>query len=204
MKKSTTAASFIVYTCILLRPSLGWAQQSSGIAGVVKDASGAVLPGVTVEAASPALIEKTRMTVTDGEGRYNIADLRPGTYTATFTLPGFNTLRRENIALTAGFTATLNADMQLGALEETLTVTSSSPTVDTKNIHQQKVIAGDLLGKLPSGSMGIMGFAKFIPGMSGGLDSGGASGIYSGNAAFSATLHGKGGVKFSYDGMQTN
>jgi hypothetical protein len=203
MKKST-AISLVAYTCILLSPAPGWAQQSSGIAGVVRDASGAVLPGVTVEAASPALIEKTRIVVTDGEGRYNIVDLRPGSYAVSFTLTGFSTLRRENITLTAGFTATVNADMQLGALEETLTVSSSAPTVDTTNVHQQKVIAGDLIGKLPSGSMGIMGFAKFTPGMSGGLDSGGASGIYSGNAAFSATLHGKGGVKFSYDGMQTN
>src|SRR6186997_2247537 len=88
------------------------AQQASGIAGVVRDTSGLAMPGVTVEAASPALIEKVRSVVTDGEGRYNIVDLRPGTYTVTFSLPGFTGFRREGIILTAGFTAAVNADMQ--------------------------------------------------------------------------------------------
>src|SRR5713226_8327831 len=110
----------LVLSCVLL-PSVVSAQQASGIAGVVKDVSGAVLPGVAVEAASPALIEKVRSVVTDGEGRYNIVDLRPGTYVVTFSLSGFNTFKREGIALTAGFTATVNADMQVGALEETIT-----------------------------------------------------------------------------------
>lgn len=81
------------------------AQQASGIAGIVTDPSGAVLPGVTVEAASPALIEKVKVAVTDTNGRYNLVDLRPGTYTVTFTLPGFNTFKRDGIVLTAGFTA---------------------------------------------------------------------------------------------------
>ena len=91
------------------------AQVSNGsIAGVVKDASGAVLPGVTVEAASPALIEKSRTAVTDGQGLYRIVDLRPGVYTVTFTLPGFSTLKREGLELTAGFTATVNAEMKVG------------------------------------------------------------------------------------------
>ena len=98
--------------CAVLLPGVASAQQgrSSGIAGVVKDTSGAVLPGVTVEAASPALIEKARSVVTDGEGRYNIVDLRPGTYAVTFTLVGFSVLRRDGIELTGGFTATVNAD----------------------------------------------------------------------------------------------
>ena len=100
-----------------------------------------MLPGVTVEAASPALIEKVRTVVTDGEGRYNIVDLRPGTYVVTFSLAGFNTLRREGIALTAGFTATVNADMQVGALEETITVTGAAPLVDTQNVRQQRVVS---------------------------------------------------------------
>src|SRR5713101_8082998 len=98
-----------VLTCVLLAGSAG-AQQASGIAGEVKDTSGAVLPGVTVEAASPALIEKVRTVVTDGAGRYNIVDLRPGTYVVTFSLSGFKTARREGIVLTAGFTAPVNAD----------------------------------------------------------------------------------------------
>src|SRR5262245_47567236 len=105
-------------TSALLLPWTASAQQAtaSGIAGIVRDASGAVLPGVTVEAASPVLIEKLRSVVTDGEGRYNIVDLRPGMYTVTFSLTGFNVFRRDGIELSSGFTATVNADMQVGAL----------------------------------------------------------------------------------------
>ena len=113
------------------------AQQASGIAGVVRDTSGGVLPGVTVEAASPALIEKVRTAVTDGEGRYNIVDLRPGTYTVTFTLPASARCKREGIELTAGFTAAVNADLQVGALEETITVSGEAPLVDTQNVRRQ-------------------------------------------------------------------
>src|SRR5262249_22144399 len=107
--------------CVLLVPRAGSAQQAaaSGIAGVVKDASGAVLPGVLVEAASPALIEKVRTAVSDGEGRFNIVDLRPGTYSVTFSLTGFSAFRRDGIELTSGFTASLNVDMKVGALTET-------------------------------------------------------------------------------------
>src|SRR3954463_7223837 len=95
------------------------AQTPSGIAGAVRDSSGAVLPGVTVEAASPALIEKTRTVTTDGQGQYKIVDLRPGTYQVTFSLTGFNVVRRDGIELTAGFTATVNGEMQVGSLNET-------------------------------------------------------------------------------------
>src|SRR2546428_12746272 len=94
--------------------SAAWAQQSGGIAGIVKDTSGAVLPGVTVEASSPALIERVRSGVTDEQGRYNIIDLVPGTYTVTFTLTGFSVVRREGISLTYGFTAAVNVDLQVG------------------------------------------------------------------------------------------
>src|SRR5712691_5933949 len=93
---------FVVVAGLLLVAGTVSAQQASGIAGVIKDASGAVLPGVTVEAASPALIEKVRTVVTDGDGRYNIVDLRPGTYSVNFTLTGFGSFRREGIELTAG------------------------------------------------------------------------------------------------------
>src|SRR6187549_1566053 len=92
-------SSVVVAGCLLLLSTPAWAQEASGIAGVVKDTSGAVLPGVTVEAASPALIEKVRSTVSDGEGRYNIIDLRPGTYTVTFSLSGFSTVKRDGITL---------------------------------------------------------------------------------------------------------
>jgi len=191
----------------VLVPVTASAQQASGIAGVVKDTSGAVLPGVTVEAASPALIEKVRTVVTDGEGRYNIVDLRPGTYVVTFTLAGFNTFRREGIALTAGFTATVNADLQVGALAETITVTGATPLVDTSNVRLQATVSSELRTALPTGAQGLIGVATLIPGMtSSGLDAGGggATGIYGANQTTSANFHGKAGSKQSYDGMQTN
>ena len=100
------------------------------IAGVVKDSSGAVMPGVNVEASSPALIEKTRTVVTDGAGQYRIVDLRPGTYEVSFTLPGFKTVRRADIILEGTFTAQVNAELQVGAVEETVPVTAASPAVD--------------------------------------------------------------------------
>src|SRR4029453_3843497 len=116
-------ASFVV--CLFLAALPVSAQQQSGVAGAVRDSSGAVLPGVTVEAASPALIEKVRTAGPAAEGRYNIGDLRPGAYTVTFSLPGFSTLKREGIVLAVGFTATVNAELQVGALEETITVSGS-------------------------------------------------------------------------------
>ena len=123
-----TAVALLV---VLLLPAAAYAQ--AAITGVVKDASGAVLPGVTVEAASPVLIEKVRSVVTDDTGQYRIVDLRPGTYTVTFTLPGFSTVKREGIELTGTFVATVNADMKVGALEETITVTGETPIVDVQS-----------------------------------------------------------------------
>src|SRR5262245_41079353 len=98
----------LVIASILLLPASGWAQSS--IAGVVRDASGAVLPGATVEASSPALIDKVRTAVSDAQGLYRIVDLRPGMYTVTFSLPGFTTVRREGLELRAEFNATVNAE----------------------------------------------------------------------------------------------
>ena len=121
--------------CLVLVPAAAYAQAS--IAGVVRDTSGAVLPGVTVEAASPALIEKVRSVVTDGTGQYKVVDLRPGTYSVTFTLPGFNTFKRDGIELAGTFTATVNADMRVGALEETVTVTGEASVVDVQSVTQQ-------------------------------------------------------------------
>src|SRR5688572_27751420 len=105
--------------CLLFLPSIASAQ---GLTGVVRDTSGGVLPGVTVEAASPALIEGSRVAVTNGEGRYAITNLRPGDYRLTFTLAGFNKLVREGLTLPAGFTATVNAELKIGAVEESITV----------------------------------------------------------------------------------
>ena len=139
----------MVLMCALLSSS-GWAQQTaSGIAGTVRDTSGAVLPGVTVEAASPALIEKVRTVVTNGEGRYSIVDLRPGTYVVTFAITGFSTVKREGIELTAGFTAAVNADLQIGAVAETITVSGATPLVDTQRAQANGDVK-DLLDALPS------------------------------------------------------
>ena len=137
---------------ILLLSAGAFAQSGSGIAGVVKDSSGAVLPGVTVEAASPALIEKVRTVVTDGEGQYKILGLVPGAYTVTFTLSGFNTVKREGIELTASFTATVNADLRVGAVQETVTVTGQTPTVDIQNVVQQRVMTRDVINAIPAGT----------------------------------------------------
>ncbi len=122
----------------------------SRIAGAVADSSGAVLPGVTVEASSPVLIEKVRSAVTDGRGQYTIIDLRPGSYTLTFTLPGFNTVRREGIQLPADFTATVNAQLSVGAVEETVTVSGQSPLVDVQSAARTQVITRELLDTLPT------------------------------------------------------
>jgi len=134
---------------LLLAPAAALAQ--SAIAGVVKDTTGAVLPGVTVEAGSPALIEGTRTATTDESGLFRIIDLRPGTYTVTFTLAGFNAVRRQGVELPSDFTATINADLRVGAIEETVTVTGASPIVDVKSATQQQVLSRDLLDALPTG-----------------------------------------------------
>ena len=109
------------------------------------------MPGVTVEAASPALIEKVRSVVTDGQGQYKIVDLRPGVYSITFTLPGFNTVKREAVELPTNFTATINADLRVGALEETVTVSGLSPVVDVQNAVQQTVLTRQVLDAVPTG-----------------------------------------------------
>ena len=187
---------------LLLSPS-AWAQQASGIAGAVKDTSGAVLPGVTVEAASPALIERVRTVVTDGEGRYNIVDLRPGTYVVTFTLTGFSTVKREGIVLTGGFTAAVNADLQVGAVEETITVTAASPVVDTQNVRQQSVLSADVLTALPTGNKTMASLTLLIPGMTGVTDVGGLGAVQTtaGGGASLSYFHGKSGRKIDFDGM---
>jgi hypothetical protein len=130
-------------------PASAHAQGTSGIAGVVRDTSGGVLPGVTVEAASPGLIEKTRAVVTDESGQYKIIDLPGGTYSVTFTLTGFSTIRREGIELTANFTANVPAELKVGGLEETLTVSGQAPVVDVQTTSTQKVVSGEMLFALP-------------------------------------------------------
>ena len=142
-----------------------WAQGTSGIAGVVRDTSGGVLPGVTVEATSPVLIEKGRSVVTDDQGLYRFTDLLPGTYTVTFTLTGFSTLKREGVELTSNFTATINTVLRVGSLEETVTVSGQSPIVDIQNVVQHRVVSRELLFALPV-NREIGGYAAITPGAS--------------------------------------
>ncbi|HZM95537.1 MAG TPA: carboxypeptidase-like regulatory domain-containing protein, partial [Vicinamibacterales bacterium] len=139
----------LVLGCVLI-PGIATAQ-SAAIAGVARDSSGAVLPGVTVEVSSPALIEKTRSAVTDDSGQYRVVDLRPGTYSVTFTLQGFNTVKREGVVLDANFTAPVSADMRVGAIEETVTVTGESPIVDVQNTARRETVNRELLDTLPTG-----------------------------------------------------
>jgi hypothetical protein len=123
----------------------------SAIAGVVRDSSGAVLPGVSVEAASAALIEGSRATVTDNTGGYRIENLRPGVYAVTFTLTGFRSVRRDEITLPTSFTATINAEMSLGALQESVTVSGESPLVDVRGSVSQSVMSRERLDTIPTG-----------------------------------------------------
>jgi hypothetical protein len=157
-------AGFALAGAVLWLPASAWAQ-ASGIAGVVRDTSGAVLPGVTVEASSPVLIEKVRTVTTDSQGRYNIVDLRPGTYAVTFTLTGFSTVRREGIELTASFTAPVNVDMRVGALEETITVSGDAPIVDTQNVIKRQVVSNETINAMPTSknwsTIGIMTVGVF-------------------------------------------
>src|SRR5688572_8893182 len=189
-------SSALVVGCLVLLSTPAWAQEASGIAGVVKDTSGAVLPGVTVEAASPALIEKVRSTVTDGEGRYNIIDLRPGTYTVTFSLSGFRTVRREGIEIPTGFTATVNGDLPVGALEETITVSGAAPLVDTQNVRKQIVASRELLETLPTSTKHFNTVVTLTPGFTGIASVGGQY-----TSQVGGTYHGKSGTKVSFDGM---
>jgi hypothetical protein len=144
----TLKVAGVVLLAVLSLPSIALAQAS--ITGVVKDPSGAVLPGVTVEASSPALIEKVRSATTDGNGQYRIVDLRAGEYSVTFTLPGFTTVKREGVVLEGTFTATINADLRVGALTETITVTGESPIVDVQNVRRQMVLDNDIISAIPS------------------------------------------------------
>jgi hypothetical protein len=154
----------VVGLFITLLPAVAFAQAS--LAGVAKDSSGAVLPGVTVEASSPALIEKTRSVVTDTAGQYKIVDLRPGTYTLTFSLTGFSTVKREGLEITGAGTTTVNADMKVGALEETLTVTGETPVVDVQNAARQQILSGDLVASTPA-AKSWNGIMLLVPGITG-------------------------------------
>src|SRR5262249_8329598 len=149
--------------CLLAASGAAWAQ--SAISGTVKDASGAVLPGETVTATSPALIEKSKTTVSDPSGQYRIVDLRPGTYEVNFELTGFQTVKREGVDLPANFTATVNADMKVGAVQETITVTGASPLVDVQTTAKSEVLSRELLDALPTGRS-FQGIGATLPALS--------------------------------------
>ena len=186
-------------------PAAAFAQggAAAGIAGVVKDDTGAVMPGVTVEASSPVLIEKVRTAVTDDQGQYKLTDLRPGTYTVTFTLSGFNVVKREGIELTAAFTGNVNVVMKVGQISETLTVSGQSPVVDVQNTVQQQAITAAVIAALPSGRT-FQSLGQLIPGVSrsDGQDVGGTAG----ERFSSLAIHGShsADMPLIYDGMRYN
>ena len=141
------AARSLMLVVLLIVPASAFAQ---ALTGVVRDSSGGVIPGVTVEASSPALIEKVRETVTDNDGQYRIVDLRPGTYTLTFTLPGFTTVKREGIELSGTTTLTIPAEMKVGDLQETITVTGETPVVDIQNTVRETTISSAVIQAIPA------------------------------------------------------
>ena len=200
------SVAFLLAGLLLLAPALASAQLTAGLTGAARDTTGAVLPGVTVEASSPALIEGARVAVTDGQGRFNIIDLRPGVYTLTFTLPGFSTFVREGIELSAGFTATINADMAVGGVEETITVTGATPVVDVQNTRSQAELDYDTIEALPSGSRDLTSYIALTLGATGSTTGRNDVG---GNLAESNTgisIHGSKGDdgRINYNGMNTN
>ncbi|HVZ20083.1 MAG TPA: carboxypeptidase regulatory-like domain-containing protein [Vicinamibacterales bacterium] len=158
--------AFLVGLALFL-PAAVYAQSAGGasIAGTVKDASGGVLPAVTVEASSPALIEKVRVAVTDATGQYRIENLRPGTYAVTFTLQGFNTFKREGVALEGSFVAVVNADLSLGNVSETVTVSGETPVVDVQTSQEQRVFSEQVINAIPAGRSHINEIV-LIPGVS--------------------------------------
>ena len=162
MKWSILSRATTVLVCLLV--SAGIADAQSQITGQVRDESGAVLPGVTVEAASPVLIERVRNAVTDAQGRYSILDLRPGTYRVTFALVGFTTVVRDAIELPANFVSTINLDMKVGTLEETITVSGQAPLVDVTQAARTQVITRDVLDTLPT-SRNVQSIGVLVPGV---------------------------------------
>jgi hypothetical protein len=204
-----TIVRVLLAVWIISLASYARAQTNAVIAGIVRDATGAVLPGVTVEVSSPALIERVRTAATDETGQYKILELRPGTYAVHFSLPGFSSVRREGIEINTGFTATVNAELKVGAIEETVTVSGSSPVVDLQNVKTQVVMTREIVDAIPTGkyfqSLGVL-----IPGVTA---SGGYSatanqdvGGQSGQAHSALSIHGSraSDMQLQLDGMNTS
>ena len=199
VKRSMLAAA-LVLVCMAALPSVAWAQ--SAFAGVVKDTSGAVMPGVTVEAASPVLIEKVRSAVTDENGAYRIVDLRPGTYTLTFSLTGFNTQIRDGVELAANFVATINVDLAVGTLQESVTVSGASPVVDVQTNAKQVQMTREVLSAVPTAGT-IQGLGQLVVGVTLNVpDVGGSRAMQQTYFA----VRGQGGAQtvVLVDGMMTN
>jgi len=200
MTSSKRVLIVVAFACLALWPAAARAQ--SAIAGVARDSSGAVLPGVTVEVASDALIEKVRSVTTDGQGQFKIVDLRPGVYSVTFSLPGFSTFKRDAVELPTNFTATINGEMKVGALEETISVSGASPVVDVQSAVQQVVLNRQVLDSVPTGRS-IPSLGALLPGARLALpDVGGTSGMQNRDL----TVHGSDGrdTTFQVDGMILN
>ena len=179
--------------CLALLPAAAFAQQAT-IAGVARDTSGAVLPGVTVEVSSPALIEKTRGAVTDGSGQYQIIQLVPGTYTVTFSLQGFNTFKRDAVEVSGAGVVTINADMKVGEIAETITVTGQTSLVDVRSAGVQRVVTKEVVDAVPTGRLGI-NLAALQPGII--LGAGGGVGVANTNALNSQDVGGTAGDTFT-------
>ncbi|MBM3779517.1 MAG: TonB-dependent receptor [Acidimicrobiia bacterium] len=200
-----------VVVCLVLLPVLAAlalpeiaSAQTGAIAGEVTDATGGVLPGVTVNATSPSAID-IRTAVTDGAGRYVLTALVPGTYAVEFTLAGFSIVRREGVALRGGFTANIDIRMAVGGVDETVTVIGATPTVDVRNVRTQAVLDDETLNLLPNAqnvsSFGALTLGVNITGNTGGVDVGGTGGE-TGSAAVHANRQND--MKVSQDGMSTN
>jgi hypothetical protein len=163
MHRSTVVRSILIaLACLVVFPLAASAQSS--LAGLVRDESGGVLPGVTVEAASPVLIEKVRSAVTDEQGRYRIVDLRPGTYRISFTLTGFSTFVRDGVDVPTNVTVTINADLKVGTLQETVTVSGAAPVVDIQQASRTQVMTRDIIDALPN-SRNIMSIGQMVLGV---------------------------------------
>jgi hypothetical protein len=200
-----TLVGLVALAIVSLLPVTVAAQSVGAFGGSVTDSSGGVLPGVTVEAASPALIEGSRIAVSGGQGQYRLIDLRPGTYSITFTLPGFSTVIRDGLELNAGVTLNVDVNLEVGSLEETITVSGSTPVVDIENTRTQTVLTAEILRSVPV-SASMPGLAKLTLGIGmesalGGGDAGGSKGepVWGFN-----TVHGSPTGTKTIDGLRTS
>ena len=199
-RRIVLCAAFMVLAVLMAWPTDARAQ--SVIAGLVKDTQGGVLPGVTVEVASDALIEGTKSTTTDGAGQYRIIDLRPGVYTVTFSLVGFKTVRRDKFELQSEFTATINADLQIGALSETITVTGAAPLVNLESAAKVQVMDRGAIDNIPT-SRTIQGLGQLIIGVQ--LSAPDVGGAHASQQTY-FSVHGQGAAQSTImvDGMTAN